>query len=663
MRARISLIALFVLFVPGVVVPALAQTAATISGTVEDEPQRSRRRNTHGAERRHGADAYGRHRCRRKIVIAGLPPGTYELRAELPNFRPHVRREIPLTVAQALVLNITLEVGGLSEEVMVVGDTSVINTSSGELSYLVGSQAIEQLPLNGRNYTDLALLQPGVACLPAPRRRLGGRARPRHERERTGLPRSNVYLLDGTLQNDFTNGPAGSAAGTALGMDTIREFRVEINAYSAEFGRNFGGQINVLTKSGTNTRRAAACSSSTATTRSTRATTSTSPSKPDFHAQPVRRRARRSDAARTASSSSPATKALIERLGRTISTFVPDDNARRGILPDGHGRRSTPRSALPRRIPRANGPSLGGGLAPHTFPFNQTLDRALRAGPDRLPGRRAAHQFFARYTFDDADAAAADGLPAVPALVHLDATSSSPRNTATSARTARCKRRAFGYSRTRIGQNVEANLAPPLPPFVAGRGIVGDIDIGGMQRFGPQSSANLRLAQNVFSGQDDIDAHARPTPAEGGRAGRALPGHHGQPDVQPRDLYLRRTRAFLENRADAASSASPEATVRSLLARHALRLLRPGRHPARAADLGQRGAAIRVHDAAEGEVRPRLVAADLTASARRHRAALPEPDYTNLSPRAASPGMCSATAEPRCAAATGCTSTPTTIRT
>ena len=66
-------------------------------------------------------------------------------------------------------------------------------------------------------------------------------------------PRSNVYLLDGTLQNDFTNGPAGSAAGTALGTGNGREFRVESNAYSAEFGRNSGGQINALTKSGANT--------------------------------------------------------------------------------------------------------------------------------------------------------------------------------------------------------------------------------------------------------------------------------------------------------------------------------------------------------------------------------------------------------------------------
>ena len=65
-------------------------------------------------------------------------------------------------------------------------------------------------------------------------------------------PRSNVYLLDGTLQNDFTNGPAGSAASTVLGVESIREFRVEANSYGAEFGRNAGGQINAISKSGTN---------------------------------------------------------------------------------------------------------------------------------------------------------------------------------------------------------------------------------------------------------------------------------------------------------------------------------------------------------------------------------------------------------------------------
>ena len=133
---------------------------------------------------------------------------------------------------------------------MVTGRTPIVNTASSELSYLVNSQQIEQIPLNGRNYTDLALLQPGVIAYP---HRDGGSV----VAHGLGMsingqdPRSNVYLIDGTPQNDFTNGPAGSAAGTSLGTEAIREFRVETNAYSAEFGRNSGGQINVLTKSGT----------------------------------------------------------------------------------------------------------------------------------------------------------------------------------------------------------------------------------------------------------------------------------------------------------------------------------------------------------------------------------------------------------------------------
>ena len=248
---RSVLFALALLFVP-LLAKAGAQTSATISGTVTDANRAvlpgvtvTVRNVATSLSRTVATNAEGRY------VIAGLVPGAYELRAGLSSFKPYVRRDLQLTIAQALVVNVTLEVGGLSEEVTVAGDTSLVNTSSAELSYLVGSEAIDQMPLNGRNYTDLALLQPGVLAYP---HRDGGSV----VAHGLGMsvngqdPRSNVYLLDGTLQNDFTNGPAGGAAGTALGTETVREFRVESNAYSAEFGRNSGGQINVLTKSGAN---------------------------------------------------------------------------------------------------------------------------------------------------------------------------------------------------------------------------------------------------------------------------------------------------------------------------------------------------------------------------------------------------------------------------
>ena len=154
-------------FAPLFATAAAAQTSATIAGTIDD-PNRSVlpgvtvtvRNVATSLSRTVATNGEGRY------VIAGLPPGAYELRAELTSFKPHVRRDLQLTIAQALVVNITLEVGGLSEEVTVAGDTSLVNTSSAELSFLVGSEAIDQLPLNGRNYTDLALLQPGVLAYP-----------------------------------------------------------------------------------------------------------------------------------------------------------------------------------------------------------------------------------------------------------------------------------------------------------------------------------------------------------------------------------------------------------------------------------------------------------------------------------------------------------------
>ena len=253
MRSRILAVPLLLaVLLTAVAGAAGAQTAGTISGGVSDASGGALPgvtitvRNTRtGLVRTSVTGSEGRY------VVPALPPGIYEVRAELTGFTPQLRPDVALAVAETLAINVTLQVGGLAVEEVVTGVTPLVNTSTSELSYLVGAQAMEQLPLNGRNYTDLALLQPGVNAFP---HRDGGSV------VAHGLamsvngqdPRSNVYLLDGTIQNDMTNGPAGSAAGTALGMDTISEFRVEANAYSAEFGRNVGAQVNVLTKSGSN---------------------------------------------------------------------------------------------------------------------------------------------------------------------------------------------------------------------------------------------------------------------------------------------------------------------------------------------------------------------------------------------------------------------------
>ena len=494
----------FLLLVPPAVPTAMAQTAGTLGGTVQDANGgvlpgvTVTARNVDTAlVRTTATGAEGR------FVIAAVPPGTYEVRAELAGFKPQVRRPVTVAVAQAVVLNIVLEVGALTEEVTVSGDASIVNTSTSELSYLVGSEAIEQLPLNGRNYTDLALMQPGVLAYP---HRDGGSV----VAHGLGMsvngqdPRSNVYLLDGTIQNDFTNGPAGSAAGTALGTETVREFRVESNAYSAEFGRNSGGQINVLTKSGTNQFDGSAYEFHRNDALDARNYFDTG-DKPDFH---------RNQFGVTAGGPLQRDRAffflgyeaLVERLGRTIPTVVPDDNARAGILPSGNVGVHPAVAPYLAEFPRANGPALGQGLATYTFPFDQRLDEHFAQGRiDYNLGQ--GNQFFGRYTLDDTDQFLPTDYPQFPrnfisrnqffTAEYRRVLSSSMLNTT-----------RIGYSRTRIGQNVQANTSQPLATFIDTRDSMGDIDIGGMKRFGPQSSGNLRLVQNVFSAQTDL-VHTR----------------------------------------------------------------------------------------------------------------------------------------------------------
>ena len=233
--------------------PAVAQTTATLVAVVQDEGggrlAETTLTLTHvatGATRTATTGADG------TATFSSLPVGAYELQASRSGFRPLVRSGLVLTVGEHVSLPLTMQVGAV-EAVTVSGGTPAVNTRTGELSFLVDQQTIEQIPVNGRNYTDLMLLQPAVT--PFPNRDNGSVVAHGLAMSVNGQdPRANVYLLDGTLTNDFTNSPAGSAAGTALGMDTIREFRIESNAYSAEFGRSFGGQVNVITRSGTNHR-------------------------------------------------------------------------------------------------------------------------------------------------------------------------------------------------------------------------------------------------------------------------------------------------------------------------------------------------------------------------------------------------------------------------
>jgi hypothetical protein len=487
----------FVLF--ALASPASAQTSATLVVLVQDQNGAglpdvavALRHVATGATRSVTTGDDGR------AAVSGLAVGEYEVRATRDGFRPLVRSGLVLSVGEHASLTVSMQ-AGVVEEITVSGAAPPVNTRTGELSYLVDQRTIEQLPVNGRNYTDLALLQPGVT--PFPNRDNGSVVAHGLAMSVNGQdPRANVYLLDGTLTNDFTNSPAGSAAGTALGMETIREFRVESNAYSAEFGRNIGGQINVITRSGTNETAGSLFEYHRNDALDARNYFDVD-DKPDFG---------RNQFGGTAGGPIRENRlfyfagyeSLRENLGRTILTTVPDDEAREGVLPSGAvGVDPAVRPYL-LEFPRANGPSLGGGLAGFTFPFTERLRQHFVQGRVDyvFPG---GAQLFARYTLDDAEQRLPTDYPQFPrAFASRNQFFTTEFRQALSARSLHTAR--FGYSRTRIGQSVEANTSQPLAPFVPGRPMLGAIDIGGFPRFGPQLSSDVQLDQDVYTGQYDL---------------------------------------------------------------------------------------------------------------------------------------------------------------
>ncbi len=494
-RSLVTLVTLMVL----VPVVAAAQTSAALVGTVEDSQGGALpgatvtvRHLETGLAREALSDREGR------FQIGALPVGEYEVRAVLSQFRPLVRTGLRLTVGETVSIVLTLQVG-VAEEVTVRAESPAVNTRSGDLSYLVDQRSIEQIPVNGRNYTDLMQLQPLVS--PFPNRDNGSVVAHGLAMSVAGQnPRSNVYLLDGTLQNDFTNSPAGSAAGTALGMDTIREFRLEASSYSAEYGRNAGGQINAITKSGTNRFSGSLFEFHRNDALDARSYFDVG-DKPPF--------ARNQLGGTTGGPLREGRlffflgyEGLFENLGRTIVTTVPDAAARTGVLPTGPVAINPVVLPYLLEFPVANGPNLGGGLAQHTFEFDQRLTQNfLQARIDGTP--RAGNLWFVRYTLDDASQELPTDFPQFPrAFVSTNQFLTAEYRQVLSPATVGTAR--FGYSRTRIGQSVESNTTQPVSPFVPGRPTMGAIDIGGIPRFGPQISADVHLDQDVYSGQYDL---------------------------------------------------------------------------------------------------------------------------------------------------------------
>src|SRR3984893_1658221 len=187
--------------------------------------------------------------------IVNLLPANYDVSVTSPGFRTATSK-VTLTVGAQQAMNVALTVGDVSQTVEVTGAAPIVETTNATLSgEIVGAQIVE-LPLNGRDWVQLATLEPGVAqvrpheAVDAPggsTRGLGAQMTINGAR-----PQQNVYRLNGVIVNDYSNAGPGNVLGGNMGVDAVQEFTVLTSNYSAEYGFTSGGVINAITKSGTN---------------------------------------------------------------------------------------------------------------------------------------------------------------------------------------------------------------------------------------------------------------------------------------------------------------------------------------------------------------------------------------------------------------------------
>jgi hypothetical protein len=241
-------------------VPAKAQvTGATLSGTVTD-PSGSSIAGADVAIKNLGTgivhsvttDSAG------LFSVPNLDPASYEVTISAAGFSKAVQSNLTLSVGQQQTLNIALKVGEANQTVTVEESAPTVELTSATLSAQVDATTVRELPLNGRDWTQLATLEPGVntvrvqASTSSPTTNRANRGFGNQLTDSGHSPYENSYRVDGININDYTNGSPGSVIGANLGTDAIQEFSVLTTNYTAEYGRTSGAIVNSILKSGTN---------------------------------------------------------------------------------------------------------------------------------------------------------------------------------------------------------------------------------------------------------------------------------------------------------------------------------------------------------------------------------------------------------------------------
>lgn len=232
-----------------------AQVTGSISGKVEDATGAAIKNAKitvtdveTGATRVVSTDDSGNYRA------LSLGVGAYEIKAEKTGFKSAVRSGIKLEVSQQAVVNLKLEVGEFVQQVTVVAETPVVNTTTAPVSGVVGEREVKDLPLNGRSFDNLITLNPGAISYSAMKSQNTSTSNGNTFTVAGRRTTENLVLLNGveyTGSSQLAITPGG-VSGELLGIDAVREFNVVTDTYDAEYGKRAGAQVSVVTQSGTN---------------------------------------------------------------------------------------------------------------------------------------------------------------------------------------------------------------------------------------------------------------------------------------------------------------------------------------------------------------------------------------------------------------------------
>jgi hypothetical protein len=453
--------------------------------------------------------------------IPSLPLGPQEVSAEKTGFKREVRTGIDLIVGQEMVLNLKLELGELAQQITLSAEGPVVNTTTAEVSGFVGQRAVKDLPLNGRSWDNLVALNPGAinyALKSANTTTSNGNTFTVAGRR----PLDNLVLLNGIEYTgaSLVGVTPGGVSGGLLGIDAVREFNILTDTYSAAYGKRSGGQLSVVTQSGTNAVHGSVFEFLRNSAVDARNYFDQGP------VPPLRRNqfggALGGPLKRDRLFLFGNYEGFRQALSVSNVAVVPDQQARQGLLPDASGVYGRVPRLDPAMLqymsfwPAQNGPELtvngqpSGTALSFNSPRQQIREDFGTVRADYVPRTQDTLSF--AYTIDDGDSLTPLGDPLFGSDLILRSQVASleevhifsPR--ALNTLRAGYSRAAFDYASFPFVP-YPANLS-----FVAGSGPGGIVISGGLTTTGaaaitaagPNNAANVWNRRNLFTGSDDF---------------------------------------------------------------------------------------------------------------------------------------------------------------